>query len=334
MKFNEFKRDFLTWQYHCLQKGVMYPFLPGVFFLCSTFPYFLTLLRKHLNISISQTFHKPIKFKQTFYCCCFYRNSCGLAALDQVTTWSCLEVMESIRPECTPWPTCVTPSEDWVSLCDTVIIIITIVLVFTVNLLHKTHHKRKRILVKFLKCYEYEMFFMFSRVNRVCSVSVGLLAQMKIGCDNSVVRLVSSGNYINQVSFQYRLLDHHELPKSQENSLDNFCTVEWDLTQIHTYGYAEISHSFLLLCNCTMWNKDVQSDDIINVFFLWFLTIFYSSIYLNNCFIHCRNLLFFSDVDVGVCVCSPSLCFIKSLGESSHHVSVGSLLCCFMFQLC
>ncbi|XP_008334180.1 corticotropin-releasing factor-binding protein-like [Cynoglossus semilaevis] len=52
------------------------------------------------------------------------------------------------------------------------------------------------------------------------------LAQMKIGCDNSVVRLVSSGNYINQVSFQYRLLDHHELPKSQENSLDNFCTVE------------------------------------------------------------------------------------------------------------
>ncbi|XP_029999186.1 corticotropin-releasing factor-binding protein-like [Sphaeramia orbicularis] len=52
------------------------------------------------------------------------------------------------------------------------------------------------------------------------------LAQMKIGCDNSVVRLVSSGNYINRVSFQYRLLERSELPKTQENSLDNFCSVE------------------------------------------------------------------------------------------------------------
>ena len=66
-----------------------------------------------------------------------------------------------------------------------------------------------------------------------CKVSVfqfdfscGPSAQMKIGCDNSVVRLVSSGNYINRVSFQYRLLDQNELPKARENSLDNFCTVE------------------------------------------------------------------------------------------------------------
>ncbi|XP_041793581.1 corticotropin-releasing factor-binding protein-like [Chelmon rostratus] len=56
--------------------------------------------------------------------------------------------------------------------------------------------------------------------------SFGGLAQMKIGCDNSVVRLVSSGNYINHVSFQYRLLEQHELPKTRENSLDNFCAVE------------------------------------------------------------------------------------------------------------
>ncbi|KAM9744719.1 corticotropin-releasing factor-binding protein-like [Menidia menidia] len=56
--------------------------------------------------------------------------------------------------------------------------------------------------------------------------SVSGLAQMKIGCDNSVVRLVSSGNYINRVSFQYRLLDQNELPKARENSLDNFCAVE------------------------------------------------------------------------------------------------------------
>ncbi|XP_047448108.1 corticotropin-releasing factor-binding protein-like [Mugil cephalus] len=56
--------------------------------------------------------------------------------------------------------------------------------------------------------------------------SLSGLAQMKIGCDNSVVRLVSSGNYVNRVSFQYRLLEQNELPKTRENSLDNFCTVE------------------------------------------------------------------------------------------------------------
>ncbi|XP_049619839.1 corticotropin-releasing factor-binding protein [Syngnathus scovelli] len=52
------------------------------------------------------------------------------------------------------------------------------------------------------------------------------LAQMKIGCDNSVVRLVSSGNYINRVSFRYRLLERNELPEAHENSLDNMCNVE------------------------------------------------------------------------------------------------------------
>ncbi|XP_047236545.1 corticotropin-releasing factor-binding protein-like [Girardinichthys multiradiatus] len=56
--------------------------------------------------------------------------------------------------------------------------------------------------------------------------SLSGLAQMKIGCDNSVVRLVSSGNYINRVTFQYRLLDQNEIPKTRENSLENFCSVE------------------------------------------------------------------------------------------------------------
>ncbi|XP_028313710.1 corticotropin-releasing factor-binding protein-like [Gouania willdenowi] len=52
------------------------------------------------------------------------------------------------------------------------------------------------------------------------------LSHVRIGCDNSVVRLVSSGNYVNRVSFQYRLLENNELPTRRENSLDNFCTVE------------------------------------------------------------------------------------------------------------
>lgn len=70
-----------------------------------------------------------------------------------------------------------------------------------------------------------------------CKASVFLFgpsAQMRIGCDNSVVRLVSSGNYINRVSFQYRLLEQRELPKARENSLDNFCAVEWDHTHFWT----------------------------------------------------------------------------------------------------
>ncbi|XP_068167497.1 corticotropin-releasing factor-binding protein-like [Antennarius striatus] len=56
--------------------------------------------------------------------------------------------------------------------------------------------------------------------------SLNGLAQIKMGCDNSVVRLVSSGNYINRVSFQYQLLEHGELPKTRGNSLNNFCSVE------------------------------------------------------------------------------------------------------------
>ncbi|XP_053726934.1 corticotropin-releasing factor-binding protein-like [Synchiropus splendidus] len=55
--------------------------------------------------------------------------------------------------------------------------------------------------------------------------STGGLARMKISCDNSVVRLVSSGTFINRVSFQYRLLDRSEMPRNPENSLDNLCSM-------------------------------------------------------------------------------------------------------------
>lgn len=79
---------------------------------------------------------------------------------------------------------------------------------------------------------------------------------MKIGCDNSVVRLVSSGNYINRVSFQYRLLEQRELPKTRENSLDNFCAVEWDYT--HTQSQ---SHSSL--CKYTSLTNAVNTSFVL-----------------------------------------------------------------------
>ncbi|XP_062307207.1 corticotropin-releasing factor-binding protein-like [Osmerus eperlanus] len=56
--------------------------------------------------------------------------------------------------------------------------------------------------------------------------SVSGLAQMKIGCDNSVVRLVSSGSYVNRVSFRYRLLERQEMPPPRENSVEEYCSVE------------------------------------------------------------------------------------------------------------
>ncbi|XP_069015831.1 corticotropin-releasing factor-binding protein [Embiotoca jacksoni] len=46
---------------------------------------------------------------------------------------------------------------------------------------------------------------------------------MKIGCDNTVVRMVSSGKFVNRVSFSYRLLDSQELQTIKLNNVEDFC---------------------------------------------------------------------------------------------------------------
>lgn len=46
---------------------------------------------------------------------------------------------------------------------------------------------------------------------------------MKIGCDNTVVRMVSSGRFVNRVSFSYRLLDSQELQSIKLNNVEDFC---------------------------------------------------------------------------------------------------------------
>ncbi|XP_027462874.1 corticotropin-releasing factor-binding protein isoform X1 [Zalophus californianus] len=48
-------------------------------------------------------------------------------------------------------------------------------------------------------------------------------AQMKIGCDNTVVRMVSSGNHINRVTFEYRQLEPYELENPSGNSIQEIC---------------------------------------------------------------------------------------------------------------
>ncbi|XP_061119584.1 corticotropin-releasing factor-binding protein isoform X1 [Conger conger] len=51
-------------------------------------------------------------------------------------------------------------------------------------------------------------------------------AQMKIGCENTVVRMVSSGKFVNRVTFQYRLLDRSELQKIKGNTVEDLCFTE------------------------------------------------------------------------------------------------------------
>ncbi|XP_029965999.1 corticotropin-releasing factor-binding protein-like [Salarias fasciatus] len=46
---------------------------------------------------------------------------------------------------------------------------------------------------------------------------------MKIGCENTVVRMVSSGRFVNRVSFSYRLLDSQELQSIKLNNVEDFC---------------------------------------------------------------------------------------------------------------
>nr|XP_013008294.1 corticotropin-releasing factor-binding protein [Cavia porcellus] len=49
-------------------------------------------------------------------------------------------------------------------------------------------------------------------------------AQMKIGCDNSVVRMVSSGKHINRVTFEYHQLAPYELGNPTGNSIPESCS--------------------------------------------------------------------------------------------------------------
>ncbi|NXP39850.1 CRHBP protein, partial [Leiothrix lutea] len=48
-------------------------------------------------------------------------------------------------------------------------------------------------------------------------------AQMKIGCDNTVLRMVSSGKHVNRVTFEYHQLDLQETETRKENSIEEFC---------------------------------------------------------------------------------------------------------------
>lgn len=48
-------------------------------------------------------------------------------------------------------------------------------------------------------------------------------AHMKIACDNTVVRMVSSGSFVSRVSFSYRALDSQELQTIKLNNVEDFC---------------------------------------------------------------------------------------------------------------
>ncbi|XP_076994836.1 corticotropin-releasing factor-binding protein [Tamandua tetradactyla] len=48
-------------------------------------------------------------------------------------------------------------------------------------------------------------------------------AQMRIGCDNAVLRMVSSGKHVNRVTFEYHQLEPYELENPNGNSIQEFC---------------------------------------------------------------------------------------------------------------
>lgn len=54
-----------------------------------------------------------------------------------------------------------------------------------------------------------------------------LAAHLKVGCENTVVRMVSSGKFVSRVSFSYRLLDSQELQTIKLNNVEDFCFNVW-----------------------------------------------------------------------------------------------------------
>ncbi|XP_051847920.1 corticotropin-releasing factor-binding protein [Antechinus flavipes] len=48
-------------------------------------------------------------------------------------------------------------------------------------------------------------------------------AQMTIGCDNTVVRMVSSGKHVNRVTFEYHQLEPYDLESTNGNSIKEYC---------------------------------------------------------------------------------------------------------------
>lgn len=66
-----------------------------------------------------------------------------------------------------------------------------------------------------------------ARVMRTRSIA----AHLKVGCDNTVVRMVSSGRFVSRVSFSYRLLDSQELQTIKLNNVEDFCFNNW--LQLH-----------------------------------------------------------------------------------------------------
>lgn len=83
---------------------------------------------------------------------------------------------------------------------------------------------------------------------------------MKIGCDNTVLRMVSSGKHINRVTFEYYQLDLQEIENRKENSIEEFCFPSiWETRQ----------HVFTQLMTIRFWQIEKKKK----VFFLYQLVL-------------------------------------------------------------
>lgn len=117
-----------------------------------------------------------------------HRGPC-LDVQNQEILCSCWEETASTRLSCCPSQTCASPSPDPVSTLLPSLLI--------------THTSLVKPRLDFSSPFP--------------------AALMKIGCDNTVVRMVSSGKFVNRVSFSYRLLDSQELQTIKLNNVEDFC---------------------------------------------------------------------------------------------------------------
>lgn len=107
-------------------------------------------------------------------------------------------------------------------------------------------------------CFDCLLFFFFPFVS----------AHMKIGCENTVVRMVSSGKFVSRVSFSYRLLDNQELQTIKLNNVEDFCFNNWSFQnwkhEVKKWQVELIWFFFFFLKTSTAWRIWIQITVIWN----------------------------------------------------------------------
>lgn len=140
-----------------------------------------------------------------------------------------------------------------------------------------------------------------SRIEIQCLFLLYPAAHMNIGCENTVVRMVSSGNFVSRVSFSYRLLNNQELQTIKLNNVEDFCFNNWS-KQIVTNASLDFKQFQIMLWKATeplshcqiqrYWCK-IKKYDLSCLFpTVWSFMLIVVAKYNLYVFLCLRNLLF------------------------------------------